>query len=512
MSKKQKIVVVDFGGQYNQLIARRVRDMSVYSELVPCTISAEKIKKMNPIGIIFTGGALSVFDQGALSIDEEIFKLGIPILGICYGMQLLAHKFGGKVAHAPVGEYGKVQIEYAEHVLFDGVDKNNIVWMSHHDYVEEAGEGFVAIAKTESTPIAAFANDEKKFYGLQFHPEVVHSKQGFEILKNFVYKVCGATGEWTMKSFVDTQIKALKEKLKGKKVLLALSGGVDSSVCAALLQKACPEGLICVFVDHGLLRKNEREEVEEVFKNQFKVNLITADASERFLKKLKNKTEPEKKRKIIGKEFIKVFEKEAKKVGKVDFLAQGTIYPDVVESGAGGKSQVIKSHHNVGGLPSVVDFEEIVEPLRDLYKDEVRAVGLELGLPEHIVMRQPFPGPGLAIRVIGDITKEKLDLLREADYIFRDEIAKAGLDKEIWQYFAVLTGMRSVGVMGDERTYDYTIALRGVSSIDGMTADWFKIPHDVLDKCSTRIVNECKHINRVVYDITSKPPATIEWE
>jgi len=512
MAKRETVLVVDFGGQYNQLIARRVRDINVYSELVPCTISAEKIKEINPIGIIFTGGALSVFDQGALSIDDEIFNLNIPILGICYGMQLIAHKFGGKVAHAPKGEYGKVEIEYQDHILFDGVDKKNLVWMSHHDYVEEVGDGFKAVAKTESTPIAAFANDDKKLYGLQFHPEVVHSNQGFEILKNFVYKVCGAKGEWTMKSFVDSQIKTLKEKLNGKKVLLALSGGVDSSVCAALLQKACPDGLVCVFVDHGLLRKNEREEVEEVFKNQFNVNLITVDASERFLKKLKHKTEPEKKRKIIGKEFIKVFEKEAKKIGKVDFLAQGTIYPDVVESGVGGKSQVIKSHHNVGGLPSVVDFEEIVEPLRDLYKDEVRKVGLELGLPEHIVMRQPFPGPGLAIRVIGDITREKLDLLRDADYIFRDEIAKAGLDKEIWQYFAVLTGMRSVGVMGDERTYDYTIALRGVNSIDGMTADWFKIPHDVLDKCSNRIVNECKHINRVVYDITSKPPATIEWE
>ena len=512
MSKKETIVVVDFGGQYNQLIARRVRDMNVYSELVPCTITAEKIKKLNPIGIIFTGGALSVFDEGALSIDQEIFELGIPILGICYGMQLTAHKFGGKVSHAPKGEYGKVSIKYADHILFENVDKENTVWMSHHDFVEELSEGFVGIASTENTPNAAMANDEKKLYGLQFHPEVVHSHQGFEILRNFVYKICHAKGEWTMSNFVNSQIKTLKEKLKGKKVLLALSGGVDSSVCAALLQKACPEGLICVFVDHGLLRKNEREEVEEVFRNQFKVNLITADASELFLKKLKNKTEPEKKRKIIGKQFIKVFEKEAKKIGKVDFLAQGTIYPDVVESGAGGGSQVIKSHHNVGGLPSVVDFEEIVEPLRDLYKDEVRRVGLELGLPEHIVMRQPFPGPGLAIRVIGNITKEKLDILREADWIFRDEIAKAKLDKEIWQYFAVLTGMRSVGVMGDERTYDYTIALRGVNSIDGMTADWFKIPYEVLDACSNRIVNECKHINRVVYDITSKPPATIEWE
>ena len=510
--KRETIVVVDFGGQYNQLIARRVRDMNVYSELVPCSTSAEKIKEYNPIGIIFTGGPLSVFDANAFKIDEKIFEIGVPILGICYGMQLTAHMFGGKVSHAPKGEYGKIEIEYSDHILFDGVEKKNTVWMSHHDYVESIGEGYVSIAKTESTPIAAFANDEKKIYGFQFHPEVVHSNQGLEIMKNFVYKICNAKGEWTMASFVDDQIKTLREKLAGKKTLLALSGGVDSSVCAALLQKACPEGLICVFVDHGLLRKNEREEVEEVFKNQFNVNLITADASELFLKKLKNKTEPEKKRKIIGKQFIKVFEKEAKKIGKVDFLAQGTIYPDVVESGAGGNSQVIKSHHNVGGLPSVVDFEEIVEPLRDLYKDEVRKVGLELGLPEHIVMRQPFPGPGLAIRVIGNITKDKLNILKEADYIFRDEIAKAGLDKEIWQYFAVLTGMRSVGVMGDERTYDYTIALRGVASVDGMTADWYKIPHDVLDKCSARIVNECKHINRVVYDITSKPPATIEGE
>lgn len=512
MSKRETIVVVDFGGQYNQLIARRVRDMNVYSELVPYTTTAEKIKEINPIGIIFTGGPLSVFEDAAYSIDPKVFELGVPILGICYGMQLTAHMHGGKVAHAPTGEYGKIEIEYQDHPLFEGVDKKNIVWMSHQDYVESLGEGFKGIAKTKNTPFAAFANDEKKIYGLQFHPEVVHSNQGLEIMRNFVYKVCKAKGEWTMSGFVKNQIKTLKEKLKGKKVLLALSGGVDSSVCAALLQKACPEGLICVFVDHGLLRKNEREEVEQVFKEQFKINLITADASERFLKKLKRRDEPEKKRKIIGREFIKVFEKEAKKIGKVDFLAQGTIYPDVVESGVGGKSQVIKSHHNVGGLPSVVDFEEIVEPLRDLYKDEVRKVGLELGLPEHIVMRQPFPGPGLAIRVIGKITKEKLDILREADYIFRDEIAKAGLDKDIWQYFAVLTSMRSVGVMGDHRTYDYTVALRGVASVDAMTADWYKIPYDVLDKCSSRIVNECKHINRVVYDITSKPPATIEWE
>ncbi len=511
MAKRETIVVVDFGGQYSQLIARRVRDMNVYSELVPCTTTAEGIKKFDPIGIIFTGGPLSAFEDFAYKIDEKVFDLKVPILGICYGMQITAQTLGGNVCPAPKGEYGKVEIEYSNHPLFENVKKKNIVWMSHQDYVEKLGPGFVGIAKTKHTPFAAMANDKKKIYGLQFHPEVVHSVQGLEIMKNFVFNICKAKGNWNMKNFVDEQVKILRQKLKGKKVLLALSGGVDSSVCAALIQKASPESLICVFVDHGLLRKNEREEVETVFKDQFKINLITADAEKRFLKKLRFKKDPEKKRKVIGKQFIKVFEKEAKKIGKVDFLAQGTIYPDVVESGAVG-SAVIKSHHNVGGLPSVVDFEEIIEPLRDLYKDEVRKVGFELGLPENIVMRQPFPGPGLAIRVIGRITKEKLDLLRDVDYIFREEIKKAKLDKKIWQYFAVLTSMKSVGVMGDHRTYDYTVALRAVNSLDAMTADWYKIPSDVLDKCSNRIVNEVKHVNRVVYDITSKPPATIEWE
>ncbi|MBQ3213542.1 MAG: glutamine-hydrolyzing GMP synthase [Clostridia bacterium] len=511
MAEKETIVVVDFGSQTSQLIARRVRDINVYSELVPYTSSAEKIKSYNPIGIILTGGPLSTFENGSYKIDPEVYNLGVPVLGICYGMQLTAQTLGGEVSTGKNAEYGKVEIEYADHPLFDGVKKNNSVWMNHHDQVTKLGKDFKGIGKTKNTKYSAIANDKKKIYGVQFHPEVAHTEQGIDILKNFVYKICGATGSWTMNSFVKDQVELLRKKLTGKKVLLALSGGVDSSVCAALIQKACPESLICVFVDHGLLRKYEREQVEEVFKEQFKINLITADASERFLKKLKNKTDPEAKRKIIGKQFIKVFEKEAKKIGKVDFLAQGTIYPDVVESGVAG-SAVIKSHHNVGGLPSVVDFEEIIEPLRDLYKDEVRKVGFELGLPEKIVMRQPFPGPGLGIRVIGKITKEKLEILRDADFIFRDEIEKAGLSDKIWQYFAVITNMRSVGVMGDHRTYDYTVALRGVNSIDAMTADWYKIPYEVLDKCSNRIVNEVKHVNRVVYDITSKPPATIEWE
>jgi GMP synthase (glutamine-hydrolysing) len=511
MNTRDTVLVLDFGGQYNQLIARRIRDLKVYCELVPCTLSASDIKKRNPIGLIFTGGPLSAFSSSSPKLDPGIFALGIPVLGICYGMQVSAHLLGGEVTSAPSGEYGRVGINYLTHPLFKGISAENICWMSHTDYVSKLPQGFSSIAHTDKVNNAAMANDTLKVYGLQFHPEVVHTQEGLEIIKNFLFGICGAKGDWDMSNFAEKQVKELTEKLKNKKVLLALSGGVDSSVCAALLSKAAGKNLICVFVDHGLLRKGEAEQVKKVFGEQFGINLIAVDAEKRFLEKLKGVTDPEKKRKIIGAEFIKVFEEEAKKIGKVDFLAQGTIYPDVVESGING-SAVIKSHHNVGGLPSVVDFEDIIEPLRCLFKDEVRKVGYELGLPKHIVMRQPFPGPGLGIRVIGEVTKEKLDILRDADYIYREEIAKAGLEYDIWQYFAVITDMKSVGVMGDHRTYDYTLALRAVNSVDAMSADWYKVPYDVLEKCSTRIVNEVKYINRIVYDITSKPPATIEWE
>ena len=509
---RETVLVLDFGGQYNQLIVRRVRNLNVYAELLPADVSLERIKSYNPIGIIFTGGPNSVFAEDTPKISTEIYNLGVPVLGICYGMQLIAYQNGGTVVHATTREYGRQKIKYSDNcALFNGVAKDNVCWMSHTDQVAKLPEGFTVTATTDTCKIAAYENAARKIYAVQFHPEVVHTKQGNAILSNFLYNVCKAKGDWKMGDYAAEQVAALKVKIGDKKVLCAMSGGVDSAVAATLIHRAAGDNLTCIFVDHGLLRKNEADEVMRVFKEERGMNLIKVDASKYFLKQLQGVKDPEKKRKIIGKAFIDVFSVEAKKIGKVDYLVQGTIYPDVIESGLG-KSAVIKSHHNVGGLPSVVDFKEIIEPLRSLFKDEVRALGLELGLPESIVMRQPFPGPGLAVRIIGNITPKKIKIVQDADAILREEVAIAGLDREIWQYFAVLTGMRSVGVMGDERTYDYTIALRAVTSIDGMTADWADIPHDVLSKISARIVNEVKHVNRVVYDITSKPPATIEWE
>ena len=512
MENKELILILDFYGQYNQLIARRVRECNVYSEIVPFNTSIEKIKAKNPKGIIFTGGPANVYLEDSPKCDPEIFNLGIPILGICYGMQLMTHTLGGEVKRADKREYGVMPVALkGNSKLFEGFEDTNNFLMSHTDYVNVLPEGFVNLGSTETCPNAAMANEERKLYGIQFHPEVNHSENGIKVLENFVYKVCGCSGSWKMSSFAEETVKALKEKIGNKKALCALSGGVDSSVAAALVNKAIGKNLTCIFVDHGLLRKNEAEEVEEVFTKNFDVNFVRVDARERFLGKLAGVTDPETKRKIIGEEFIRVFEEEAKKIGTVDYLVQGTIYPDVIESGVG-VGATIKSHHNVGGLPDYVDFKEIVEPLRDLFKDEVRKAGLELGLPEFLVYRQPFPGPGLAIRVIGDITEDKLDILKDADYIFREEVAKEGLDRKINQYFAVLTNLKSVGVMGDERTYDYTVALRAVTTSDFMTAEWSKIPFEVLETVSSRIVNEVKHVNRVVYDITGKPPATIEWE